>query len=262
MSNTPPISFSSYSFNGLIFKILPDNKLPLLGLEIRHTEHKEVSFAVIDYHQNKILFEGLGLEEDWWVGLVGFHDGTLFFHKFAGKEYPQPLSLIAADVFAQSLIWEREGIYLEGFEENNIVVSSTTTQYQTWELLDIKGNTVRHLDSIEQANLSHANHLLFPSQYTEGTNHFVTIAHFLKYKFGLNPQFYIDYLEFGQYILMSYRLNDNDYLLILNNKGEKLHEELLNSSTILPIEGSFFVVKDYLITTKQKSTLLFLYLGQ
>lgn len=248
-----------YSFDGLIFKVLPDRILPLLALEIRHTETKEASFAVIDYKKSQVLFNGLGLEENWWVGLTAFYEGKLFFHLFAGREYPEPTGLVVADVFEQSLLWEKKEVYLEKVEMQGVLVSTLSKQGREWLLLDI--NSGKELDKKDLANFERnygqeATPLTFPSQYAQGTEHFKTIAQFLKHKLGVEATHKIDYLEWNDYILISYWEGKSNFLLSMSTQGEVLLHELLQENAGNQLEETFFLVNSYLVSVKHKHTIL------
>jgi hypothetical protein len=247
-----------YTFDGLIFKVLPDKILPLLALEIRHAETKEASFAVIDYKKNQLLFNGLGLEENWWVGLTALYEGKLFFHFFAGREYPEPTGLVVADAMSQALLWEKKDVYLEKVEAQGVLVSPLRKQGKELLLLDIKSGN--ELDKKDLVNFGRnhgqvANPLTFPSQYTEGTAYFETIAQFLKHKLGVEATHKIDYLEWNDYILLSYWEGKSNFLLSMSEKGEVLFHELLQENARNQLEETFFLINNYLVSIKNKQTI-------
>ena len=250
----------SHLFDGLIFKILPDEVLPLLALEIRHSETKEVSFAVVDYQKNELLFDGLGLEENWWVGMAGFYHGKLFFHSFADKKYPEPQGIIMADVLEKAIIWEKKGVYLEEINQDGVHISWIGDGEKKPEILDIQtGNSIYSLRSpnIEKYK---KNTLLSPFQYLEKTPYFETVALFLSKKLAINIIQQLDYLEYNGSIIISYLKNNNEkisqFLLILSQNGEVLlHQLLYNQVNGLQTEV-FFVVNDFLISIANRKNLL------
>lgn len=253
------IKYWEHRFEGLIFKVLPDRVLPLLAVEIRHAETKEASFAVIDYKKNQLLFNGLSLEENWWVGLTAFYAGKLFFHLFEGREYPEPTGLVVADALEQTLLWEKKDVYLEQVEAQVVLVSPLKKHEKELLILDIKSGN--ELNKKELANLGGnyeqvANSLTFPSQYTEGTEYFKTIAQFLKYKLGIEVAHKIDYLEWNDYILLSYWEVKSNFLLLMNKKGETLFHEMLQENAGNQLEETFFLVNNYLVSIKNKQTIL------
>ncbi len=258
MTNKSPISAVKsweYTFDGLIFKVLPDKMLSLIALEVRHAETKEASFAVVDYKKNQVLFHGLGLEENWWVGLTAFYEGKLFFHLFEGKEYPQPTGLLVADASEQSLLWERRGVYLEKVSRQGVLVSLLKKEEYTSILLDTEsGNELGQkdfadFDSVEQD-------IAFPSQYVEGSDYFNTIAQFLKQKLEVEISRRVDYLEYKNYIIISYWEQKKNFLVILDEKGEILFHDLLQKNAGNQSEETFFLINNYSISIKHKHTIL------
>lgn len=261
MNANKPLLVFSHLFDGLIFKILADEVLPLLALEIRHTETKEVSFAVVDYEKKVLVFEGLGLEESWWVGMVAFHQGKLFFHSFADKQYPEPQGIIVADVVEQAIIWEKTGVYLEEISPQGVHISWIGDSEKKPEILDIQtGNVIDNPKLMIEKKDYKKNNLLFPFQYVEKTPHFETVALFLSQKLAINIVQQLDYLEVNNYIVISY-LVENDkqktqFLLILSQNGEILfHQSLDNQAKGIQTEV-FFVVNDFLISIANRKNLL------
>ncbi len=249
MNANKPFMVFSHLFDGLIFKILADEVLPLLALEIRHTETKEVSFAVVDYEKKELVFEGLGLEESWWVGMVAFYEGKLFFHSFADKQYPEPQGIIVADVIEQAIILEKKGVYLEEINQSGVHISWIGEQGKKPEILDI-----------QIANTLKKNNLVFPFQYVEKTPYFETLARFLSQKLGIKIVQQLDYLEINKHIIISY-LVENDkkisqFLLILSQNGEILFHQSLDSQVKGIQTEVFFVVNDFLISIANRKNLL------
>jgi hypothetical protein len=244
-----------YTFDGLIFKVLPDKKLSLIALEVRHAESKEASFAVVDYKKKQVLFHGLGLEENWWVGLTAFYEGKLFFHLFEGKEYPQPTGLLVADAFEQSLLWERKGVYLEKVNKQGVLVSLLKKEEHTSLLLDKEsGNELeqKHFADFESTEQE----ITLPFQYAEGSDYFNTVAQFLKQKLEVEISRRVDYLEYKNHIMISYWKQKKNCLVILNEKGEILSHDLLQESEGNQSEETFFLINNYSISIKHKHTIL------
>lgn len=251
--------FFAYSFNGLIFKILPDTSLSFLALEVRNLQTKEVSFAVVDYQKGALLFEGLGLDETWWVGMAGFSNGNLFFHHFADKEYPEAQALLMANVLEQSLVWEKKGGYLEEITQDGVWISFLENGQKKYQLLDTaSGNVIQQSNILEEQSESteEKKRLIFPSQYEESTPYFSTVAQFLKQKLNVIAIKQIDYCEFGDKIVIAYASVNQRFLFILNTIGEILfHQSILQDSQGLGME-SFFIVNDCLISVANREKLL------
>lgn len=251
----------SHLFDGLIFKILADDVLSLLALEIRHTQTKEVSFAVVDYEKKRLVFEGLGLEESWWVGMVAFHQGKLFFHSFADKQYPEPQGIIVANVIEQSIIWEKKGVYLEQISPQGVHISWIGESGKKPEILDIQtGNTLDGFQLADKIKDGKSNNLVFPFQYVEKTPDFETVALFLNQKLAINIIQQLDYLEVNQHIIISYLVESDkkisQFLLILSQNGEILFHQLLDNQVKGIQTEVFFVVNDFLISIANRKNLL------
>lgn len=238
----------------MIFKVLSDEILPLLAIEIRHPTTKEVSFAVIDYQKSTLLFDGLGLDESWWVGLTGFVGGKLFFHTFEDKEYPAPKGMIVADALEQALLWEKKGAYIEEITENEVLISFLENDTKKIQLLD--NQTGNSLEKSSDQQRYTVNQVIFPSQYEAGTGYFETVSNFLKQKFGVIPVQQLDYLEFGDYIVIAYLTEGGSFILILNQIGEVLFHQIMDSKTNSVGAESFFMVNNFIISIADRKKLL------
>jgi hypothetical protein len=249
----------SYTFEGLIFRILPDNTLPFLALEVRHLQDKEVTFAVIDYQKGTLLFDGLGLEESWWVGIAGFSQGQLFFHHFADKEYPSAQGLMVANVMSQALLWEKKGVYLEEITPQGVWVSYLESEQKEYYLLDTAtGNLLKEINNFNEVSDSAIlnKNPIFPSQYEENSPYFIMVSQFLVQRLDVLPKGQIDYCEFKDRIVIAYLSNNQKFLLILDIEGGILFHQIILEDASGVGTDSFFIIDECLVCIAKRNTLL------
>ncbi len=109
------MQFKMFSFSATIFKILADSHNNFLAIEIRNSELKEVSFAVIDLQTHTLQLEETGFEEAWRVGLSAMEQGKLFLHTYTDSRLPDKKGIYAIDIVNQTVLWEQSSWSFEKF---------------------------------------------------------------------------------------------------------------------------------------------------
>ena len=251
-----------FETQGKIWKIITDSSSPLVIVQIRDGEAYQTSFTAIDTQGQKILWQNFTLEESWWVGMSALQQGILLLHTYPDTQKPQPQGLIALEIASQKVLWQTEEFNFYEVIDNKIVVNSPTTSSDLYLTIDIKaGNVLERFQELP-TGLTRKNEnksMIFPFHYQDEMAYFQTVAIFLKKKFNLQIVQAVDYLEYDNFIIISY-FYDNagdlmNNLLVLDHNGQVLfHQNIEKQLTGIGLD-TFFVFKNELFFVKHKALL-------
>ncbi|MBB6459887.1 DUF4905 domain-containing protein [Flammeovirga kamogawensis] len=210
----------NYSFkaHGLIWRVMYSASLKVILLEMRDGERKEVSFAALNVVSGKVLWEGLQLDDSWWVSMAGVKDGFLYFSRFdAESSIPKVSNLIKLDILEAAII--------EDNQEDPI-------------------------------DLVSAENFTLPIVYSKEVSHNSTLTEFLGSKNYIVEEGDIHYLESNDKIIFVFLENSSGELrrklLICNLSGDVIYEDTMDVAVKAQIMDSFFVVENMLLYIKDK----------
>jgi hypothetical protein len=205
------MQFKTFSFSASIFKILADSQNNFLAIEIRNSELKEVSFAVIDLQTQTLQLEETGFEEDWRVGLSAIEQGKLVLHTYTDSRLPDKKGIYAIDIVQQSVAWEqslwnfekfylqtqnnsqnnKENILLGAFCYENGEKKTCLFNLENGEIA--KTNENKNSENIKLLVIANFAETYF---YSPESEHFNTILAFIKPHFDKNVIWLgFDYIE-------------------------------------------------------------------
>ncbi|WP_188933653.1 DUF4905 domain-containing protein [Dyadobacter endophyticus] len=223
----------SFRFSENIWRVMPDARpgSTLWAIELRDTERREVSFAVIDTDSLAVKWHRQVEATDWWTSLTAFSDQHIYLHNYRYPEVPEPTDLLAVKADAGLLSWVLS---------NHLLVKNAGEG-----LLEVaikRGDSFRHMHcNAATGELLPWNEalperddkviLMEPVRYMEENMYFERLAQFISDATGGHIPVAIDYLEKRPYIIFSYYIYEQDktvqYLLIVTDqKQQVLHEKL------------------------------------
>lgn len=201
----------TFSFSASIFKILADSQNNFLAIEIRNTELKEVSFAVIDLQNQTLQLEETGFEEAWRVGLSAIEQGKLFLHTYTDSRLPDKKGIYAIDIQEQCVAWEQslwnfENFYVQMRNDVTNTLQSTLLSafcYENGEkktcFIDLEsGEIAKETENKNSENIKLLAVTNFAETYfySPENEHFNTILAFIKPHFDKNVTWLgFDYIE-------------------------------------------------------------------
>ncbi|OJJ17424.1 hypothetical protein BKI52_26490 [marine bacterium AO1-C] len=251
-----------FKAQGKIWKIIADQSDPLLVVQVRDGDAYQTSFAAIEPQKQAIIWQNFTLEENWWVGMSAMYQRILLLHTYPDTQKPQPQGLIALDVVSQEVLWQTKEFNFYEVVNNKIVVTSSTTSGDFYLTIDIKTGKVLERFQELSTGLTRKNEnksMIFPFHYQDEMAYFQTVAVFLKKKFNLQIVQAVDYLEYDNFIIISY-FYDNagdlmNNLLVLDQNGQVLfHQNIEKQLTGIGLD-TFFVFKNELFFVKHKTLL-------
>ncbi len=203
-----------------VWNLLPFAGKPLLVIEQRDEVKRLASFSVYNFEQHRFQWRDMVLAEKWWVNLAGISNKYIVLKVFENTENPDKTSFLFLDPES--------------------------------------GNVTQH--DHQQIDWVHTNNAQQPFQYLAGEPDFETVKNFVKSKRNLIPKLGAEYLEYADYVIISYYVGDPNafinQLAIFNLQGECLYEEEIGRNLKGIGINTFFIASGHLFFVKNKTELV------
>jgi hypothetical protein len=251
----PELLFS-YAFDGIIWNMLESSENKTLLLEVRRSADKTVSFAAYDYGENRFLWRDVTFEEPWWINLSAVVGGMVLFTVYTETNNPDQKSLVAYRLQEQSIAWWRNDFSLTAVSGSAVTGFSYKTGMKE---LTLDGNTGQAMEPEKRVEASQNLTVLRPFHYKAGEAGFETIRTYMAGRFGGEPVLGVDYLEYGDLILISYYVREPElanHLIVLDTEGNVMMQEKAGQNLSGIGVDTFFVLEGSLIFVKNKSEFL------
>jgi hypothetical protein len=208
---------------GIIWKILPDEAGNSLVIESRDGERRKTMLSVLDLSDNNLLYSTSDLPKPWWIGLIEVKGNKIIFQGYKESNSPEPKGFYIFDLLSGKL--------LQAEEE------------QIYESKDIREDQKS----------------VFPLLYNIDNVHYSTIVEFLKKNHGHLCYGPLEYLEFGNNVLISFYIQENkkitNLLLVIDEEGNiVLNDRLAEGAEGVGL-ATFFICKNKLIYIKNKTSI-------
>ena len=226
----------SFHVEGVIWKTSLDRQTGQLALEIRDQDQLHLCYRILDMDQ-KMLGDPISVEgADWWSTLQLLQNGYLFLEKYQDPQNPLDKSLIVAKGQTGEVYRHFAGHQLVDVRDCNLI-------YQKIE----DPSSVLHEPLPEVAQKKEHFMFMEPVVYWEGSDNFEVVKAFLS---GENIISLVDYMETGDYIIISYSIPDGkDFIrkMVVMREEEEIYNTILDQKMEGIAPGSFFVFNNYLI---------------
>ncbi len=288
------MQLKNFSFSATIFKILADSQNNFLAVEIRNSELKEVSFAVIDLQTQTLQLEETGFEEAWRVGLSAIEQGKLLLHTYTDSRLPDKKGIYAIDIVQQCVAWEQslwnfEKFYLQTQNDVPNTLQSILLGafcYENGEkktcLFNLEnGEIAKKNENSENIKLLVVANFAETYFYSPENEYFNTILAFIKPYFDKTVTWFgFDYIETEKsfFVLCYYKnptfadtinLDDNSqpnlqahskiqtHLFGFDSKGNKLSSEIISDNlTTREIGNRIFLFGNQLVILQSDKSLV------
>jgi hypothetical protein len=223
----------SHPFSQNIWRILPNAnpESSLWIIELRDTEAKKVSYALIDTEKQQLVWEHSPAEADWWSSLTAFSYSQFFLHNYRYPEIPEPTDLLAYDAENGELLWALPNhLMVKPLGNGFIEVATKAGEQFVYKKCEALTGTLSALpESLDEEQSEII--LKEPVRYRKDNVYFQQLASFIENMTGGHKAVSIDYLEKRPYIMFSYYIYEQDksiqYLLIVTDQKQLiLHEQL------------------------------------
>ena len=257
-----------FSFNGIVWKILCDSGSPLVAVELRNYENREVSFVLINTKLKEIIWQGNNPEESWWTGIEAFNNKIIYLHGYRDIQFPEHKGMWALSEKGKVLWVDKEKAFLHLAGDNLYSYTKEGDTNRFYWLDAATGKVVKKLDEDEALKNPNSekvdNFVNNPAHYKADNQYFSKLAAFTEQYTGLKAVTAIDYLEYKNKIILSFYTAEQEklhsHLLLISEDGSKELEELTGTELSGIGIDTFFVCRDILFFVKNKKELVLNYL--
>ncbi|HEY8401417.1 MAG TPA: DUF4905 domain-containing protein [Cytophagaceae bacterium] len=241
---------------------MADTVNPIIALELRSGETREVEFAAIDVFVGNMLWKGNPASENWWPGLKQVINGLLIIQGYKEAQQPEPKGIWVLGAANGQLLWNNDSAVLMAGNAEELILQ-TSGEEKKYVKVDPHSGTIieeiangEHIPFIVPAKAS----VLPSGHYTSENIYFQRLAEFVKIITGLEPVKAIDYLEVNNYIIISFYIYNNgklnNELLVSDQDGQILFRELIGEELSGVGLETFFVFNNRLVFIKNKKELM------
>lgn len=236
-------------------------------LETRETESKEVFYNCLDFNSGEIIFEGMQLDEKYWIGIETIKNDVIFFHKFASPDMPGHKQLIAYSINERKVIWESDEYvflfyykdkiygYRDVFEGRKFY----SVNPQTGEFIEDLGadaQSVNALRELAREEEDYSDYLFTYKAYESPEAESIIYKHVSPDAVSGEPEF----IDYGEYLLFNFHEKlpeskklKNEFKAVEKSSGEEVFSLTLNAEANHYAPDSFFIYKNKLITVIEKN---------
>ncbi|MFH1197410.1 MAG: DUF4905 domain-containing protein [bacterium] len=260
-----------FSDKNQVWRILISDSEKLI-IETRDVEQKQVYFHCIDLPRGKKLFDGLQLEEKYWIGIETIYKDIIFFHRFASPDMPRHKEIIAFDINTKKELWRDDNYSFLFVFEDKIYCSKQlfegwkfySLDFRTGELIEELADKSEYVNELREKagqSISYDSYL-FPVRFDRNPDTESKATKWIHDK--INPLDIIgevEYTEYGSLLLFNFHEKKdgiimNRFFIVDTDKGKEIFTETLNTIANGYIPDSFFIYRNMLIMLKEKKEVL------
>lgn len=259
-----------HTFINIIWKLYTDEINHKLIIETRNSEKRMTHFFCYDMTSNEIVTIELDTHETWWLGIEDVYDGNIYFHYYNPVEFSNHLGIVCFNINSNKVIWEHKDLEFYKLTSDTLIAINNSKKNIKFLQLDLQnGNIIENFNFIDsQKNdfvvfTKRRNDRVFsPIIYSNLDEDFGLVSLFIQKKINVIPDHSLEYLEFANYIIISFNIFDKETyvnkLLVISLEGNVILEEVLMQAEKGIGVGTFFVCNGKLIFVKLKNE-LFIY---
>jgi hypothetical protein len=252
------LAFSAI-FSGQIWRIIPDYEAQFLVLEIRNYEYRTVSFSTVDIDKKKILWHDYACKETWWVGIEAVQSDNIYFHGYNHIQFANHLGISCLQIESQKLLWERSDMIFHSIRNNQLVAKRKNQDFSSRFLnLNLQTGEINdEFDGILENDIQPNLGVFYPIIFDAQDEAFSKLVIFLQKKLELIVVKAVEYLEYNDYIIISFYTKEGEKLqnrLILLDKNAFLLLDLMLDQNLEGIgTQTFLVLNNQLIFVQSKT---------
>jgi len=255
---------SGHTFEDIIWRVYPDEIQNKLIIETRNNENRLTNFYCYDIITHHIEIINLEISEKWWLGIEDVHDGNIYFHYYNAVEFSNHRSILCYNFNLNQIVWQHPNLEFHKLTKDVVIAIKQSKTAKLYLKLNIQnGEVLESMNSIEMqkndidALLKLKNECIFsPTIFAKLDADFDLVSLFIQKKLGVVAEHSLEYLEFGNYIIISFYIFDREMLvnklLVISLEGNIVLEEVLMDAQKGAGVGTFFVCNGKLIFVKLK----------
>jgi hypothetical protein len=260
----------------LIWRIFFTSNNLIIG-ETRNQDEKSTSFFCVDIHSGKPLWQNIGFDEPWWIGIEAVHERWMILHGFVRPDMPEHRGIRVIDIKSGKLIWKNDTLSFWFIDNEQLYAHKYLFEKHIACELDIKTGSILHessdnLDLLQelrqkvlQKESERQQDVIFPEVFDEYEEGSVIRTIVQQITEGQALEGWVEFLSHrGILIVSQYRQGQNNTESgLLNNiltvhdlKSKKtLYRDIIANGVKTPSPDSFFVKDNLLIFIKHQSML-------
>lgn len=269
-----------YSAQGVIWRIMPADIGVFVGEE-RDLKLKRASFFCVSKVSGDILWEGVCVDEPWWIGMEAVHKDRLILHGFATPDMPGHRGMVALDLGTGRATWTSPNLRFLHCHEDSVFASEDTPAGTMVYELDYRTGELKHVRHDQGEVPAHTSkpwrpteidHQLFPTPIDLHDGSQGTLNNILRTYCPMdNVVGPVEVVTIAKLLIFSYyeRKNKNSTGTMKHTLNVvDLHRSRLMFMTVLdgnvqnPVPDAFFVEGETLYFIRNKSMLVAMNLGK
>lgn len=126
----------TFSTEKKVWRLLPGNGV--LAVELRDTEAKTAEYAGIEISSGSPLWQGVKLEDSWWIVMNRVFKDVLLLQQFVRPDMPTPGGIFAIDLFTGRILWQNREMSFVNAADNLVYASRKSLQSEVIAGLNYK----------------------------------------------------------------------------------------------------------------------------
>jgi len=251
-------------FDGYIWRIVADEYAPILVLEIRNYDNREVSYAAVDIEKFQLLWHDFRLSELWWAGIEAVANGLIYFHGYNHIQYANHIGINCLDVAKKEILWENKHLIFHSLNRQHLIAQNRVDAYSSsyQHVNPLSGEVLYTCEilpiDVEVPRLHQAISTRFYPMFMEETDYnFTKIVLFVKKILKVDAVLAIEYLEHNAKIVISFHTKQNNKLqnrlILLDSEANILHDWILGDDLVGIARQTFLVIGTHIIFVQHKN---------
>jgi hypothetical protein len=243
----------SHRFQSTICCVLPSIGADQLMVQTKDERLMESMYTLVHFGLQTTLSDGIKIHDSWFqIPLALYSDKTIIQY-FPNDQNPEEKVIIKYDFSKGGIDWEHANIDYAAIIDDGVLLRDANGYY----LL----NDLNELNEINPSQIQEivTNQFDYPSFFGQDEIEFSEMADIVEKLTGQKVHLGVEYLEYNQYILISYFAIDgikfNNFLIVLDSTGKIALHQKINGEMKGLGRDTFFILAEKLIFVSNKTTL-------
>lgn len=244
-----------HHFEGIVWKIVTNEKQDFLAIEVRNTEERSTYFFVLNIEKSVFVAQNLSISEPWWVGIESVSEYFLYLHLYDTQMYAQHKDIICVSLSNKEKNFTLKNHSFLGLENDYLFTNynkkNLKLNAQTGQLIEENpSKTTKHNDF--------SNQIL---KIQEEDSYFIKLQQFILNISNLKAVKLIEYLDYESYMIVSFYHENEDNLMqnilcVLNSENATILLKIVLDDNLSGVgTNSFCVLKNKLVFCENKNTI-------
>jgi hypothetical protein len=266
----------NFDAGALIWRLFFTSNDLIIG-ETRNQDTKSTSFFCINIHSGRPLWQNIGFDEPWWIGIEAVHERWVILHGFVRPDMPEHRGIRVIDIESGKLLWRNDNLSFWFIDNEKLYSHKYLFEKHIVCELDIKTGTIlnEHSDNLDplqelrqrllQNKFERQQDVIFPEVFDENDSESAIRTVVKRISESEALQGWIEFLSHRDILIVSqYRQTKNqseslllnNILTVCNLKTEKvLYSEIIAKGVKTPSPDSFFIKDDLLLFIEHQTML-------